>query len=568
MTTSLSPDPGNSPGGRNISRPFAILMAGMAFSIIVAVVLGLAGFRYILRDSILQTAADNYAGLCAHQIGQMIGAENDPGLWQFSKRLPAILDRFMRLGGVVRIQVLDREGGQVFERTAGKVPAGVNLGKRPVIFNNSTQGWVSLSLSVPVVREPLGSLGFLTVTNLSAAIAENYGIIISHQIEDNIKKLDRPELWEFDTERLASILSAGLQLDGVSNLTIVNIRNEIVAETAGNKSHVSHSRTNIVYNGDLVGQLKIYNDFSQVRAVTEKLQMAALLAVVIAGALIYFLPVRTVRRLESSIVKLNSELESKVDERTAQLGKANDELKKDLAERERLQASILQSEKMSAVGQLTAGVAHEMNNPLGIILGFAQSVTRKMKEGDPLELPLRTIEREAVRCKNLVQNLLVFSRTSKSEERTPLDLNGAAEGALSLIAAQARTRGVELALELGAGLPKVRASSSQLQQILINLAGNAMDAMAKGGKLTIATSLSGRRPGYVEIRVRDTGHGIPKEIQKRIFDPFFTTKGVGKGTGLGLSLVYEIVQKHGGTIELESEPGKGAEFTVFLPVLP
>ncbi|OGS07276.1 MAG: hypothetical protein A2270_08605 [Elusimicrobia bacterium RIFOXYA12_FULL_51_18] len=238
----------------------------------------------------------------------------------------------------------------------------------------------------------------------------------------------------------------------------------------------------------------------------------------------------------------------------------------DITERKRLEASLLQSEKLSAVGQLAAGVAHEINNPLGIILGFAQSVVRKIKEDDALALPLKTIEREAIRCKNLVQNLLVFSRASKSETLEELDLNTAMEGVLSLILAQAKARNVELVRELGSGLPKVNANQIQLQQVVLNLAHNAIDAMPKGGTLTIRTALPGRRPGYVELRVLDTGTGIPKDLQKRIFEPFFTTKEAGKGTGLGLSLAYEIIHKHGGAIELESEEGQGTEFTVYLPV--
>ncbi len=254
----------------------------------------------------------------------------------------------------------------------------------------------------------------------------------------------------------------------------------------------------------------------------------------------------------------------------AQLGRSfntmSEALQDKIRELEKTHRTLAFSEKLAAVGQLAAGVAHEINNPLGIILGFAQSVSKRIQnEADPLALPLKTIEREALRCKNLVQSLLVFSRTSKGA-REELDLNSAVEGALPLISARTKTQNVELAQELGAELPKIKADKTQLQQIVVNLANNAVDAMQNGGTLTIATSLFAKRPGYVAIQVRDTGAGIPKEIQNRIFEPFFTTKEVGKGTGLGLSLVYEIVNKHAGTIELESEEGKGATFTVFLPV--
>ena len=230
------------------------------------------------------------------------------------------------------------------------------------------------------------------------------------------------------------------------------------------------------------------------------------------------------------------------------------------------QDRLVQSEKMSAVGQLAAGVAHEINNPLGIILGFAQGLAKRLKADDPMGLPLRSIEREAVRCKNLVQDLLVFSRSSKLEEEE-LDLNEALLGALPLVSARAKTRGVEIVRELAPELPRIRANRNKLQQVLINLANNAIDAMPEGGSLFLATSLAAGRPGYVAIQVRDTGQGIPKAILTRVMEPFFTTKEAGKGTGLGLALVYETVQKHKGTVEVESEEGKGTKFSVFLPLV-
>ncbi|HBA61466.1 MAG TPA: hypothetical protein DCZ92_11755 [Elusimicrobia bacterium] len=238
---------------------------------------------------------------------------------------------------------------------------------------------------------------------------------------------------------------------------------------------------------------------------------------------------------------------------------------RDLREIRALQASMLQAEKMGAVGQLAAGVAHEINNPLGVILGFAQGLVKRIKADDLMAMPLRSIEREAVRCKNLVQDLLVFSRSSKLEEEL-LDLNAVLTSALSLIVARAKTQGVELRWEMSPELPRIPANKNKLQQVLINLANNAMDAMPAGGSLTVGTSLSGERPGYVEIRVRDTGQGIPEAIQAKIMEPFFTTKPEGKGTGLGLSISYGIIQQHRGTIKVESREGEGTVFLIALPV--
>ena len=229
------------------------------------------------------------------------------------------------------------------------------------------------------------------------------------------------------------------------------------------------------------------------------------------------------------------------------------------------QERLCQSRKMKAVGQLAAGVAHELNNPLSVILGFAQCAAKDAAAAGSLALPLRSIEREALRCRGLVQDLLTFSRASK-HDRAPLDFNLVIKGALSLVDAQARVSGVTVRLELCGELPPVSANANQLQQIVVNLASNAFDAMPAGGTLTVRTQLRGdggaRRAA---LSVVDTGHGMPPEVAGRVFEPFFTTKEPGKGTGLGLSLVYEIVHKHGGAVSVDSRPGR-TEFLIELPI--
>ncbi|MBI3549497.1 MAG: DUF3365 domain-containing protein [Elusimicrobia bacterium] len=227
-------------------------------------------------------------------------------------------------------------------------------------------------------------------------------------------------------------------------------------------------------------------------------------------------------------------------------------------------AQALQSQKMAAVGQLAAGVAHEINNPLGIILGFAHSAVRRIKEDDSLAMPLRSIEREALRCKTLVQNLLLFSRQDKAQ-MVEFDLNETVTNTLGIIEAQARVNSVELSKELGA-VASMMGDKNMVQQVIVNLCNNAIDAMPGGGKIVVRTGVVAKGDKiWTLLKIEDNGSGIPAEIQDKIFNPFFTTKEVGKGTGLGLSLVYEIVEKHGGTIELDSVVGRGTAFTVFFP---
>lgn len=257
-----------------------------------------------------------------------------------------------------------------------------------------------------------------------------------------------------------------------------------------------------------------------------------------------------------------------VKDSKALLEQWNRNLEKTLEDRTReikeIQDRFLQSEKMSAVGQLAAGVAHEINNPLGVILGFAQGMCRRIEPGDKLELAVKSIEREATRCKNLVQDLLTFSRVTV-REKAPLELNEVVGSSISLIESRAKVCQVEIRTRFTEGLPRVLGNKNQIQQIIINLANNALDAMEKGGVLTLSTELEQDRPvSWVCLKVTDTGPGIPPDILKKIFDPFFTTKQVGKGTGLGLSLVYEIAKKHSGSVEVQSRPGC-TEFCVKFP---
>ncbi|OGR13241.1 MAG: hypothetical protein A2341_15335 [Deltaproteobacteria bacterium RIFOXYB12_FULL_58_9] len=249
---------------------------------------------------------------------------------------------------------------------------------------------------------------------------------------------------------------------------------------------------------------------------------------------------------------LSVTLEHKVEERTQALTLALERLRC-------AQEQSIQTQKMAGIGQLAAGVAHEINNPLGVILGFAQGMERRVPEGDPLRLPVSSIAREAIRCKNLVQELLTFSRTTKKATE-PVDLNTVVRSVAGLLESRAKTQGIRVLQELADGLPVIIANNTQVQQVLVNLANNAMDAMPAEGLLTLRTHQDGHRAVIMEVV--DTGTGIPEEIRSRVFDPFFTTKEVGKGTGLGLSLIHEIVFQHGGSIDVQSEVGKGTTMCV------
>jgi two-component system, NtrC family, sensor kinase len=254
-------------------------------------------------------------------------------------------------------------------------------------------------------------------------------------------------------------------------------------------------------------------------------------------------------------LQLLESLEQQVQDRTAALARATDRM--------------IVSEKLSSLGRLAASVAHEINNPLAGILTYAKLLIRTLedpgvpdREREAALKRLRLIERETERCSAIVRHLLDFAR-ERSLTITEVSVNAALEEALTLVAHQAKLQDIDLVKELG-DIPLVSADFGQLRQAFVNIIINACDAMSRGGRLTIRTVHAAAAP-RVQVVVSDTGTGIPAPIRSKVLDPFFTTKE--KGTGLGLSVVYGIVERHGGTLEIESEEGAGTTVTIGLPVV-
>ena len=236
----------------------------------------------------------------------------------------------------------------------------------------------------------------------------------------------------------------------------------------------------------------------------------------------------------------------------------------DITEERRLREQLLQSEKMSAVGQLVSGVAHELNNPLAGVMGYTQLMMRHLIE-PKMRADLERVFNEAQRAARIVQNLLTFARKHKPEKRL-LGLNGIIEKTLELRAYELRVSNIEVETDLDPGLPKTLLDLHQMQQVILNILTNAEQAMLEAhgrGRLRIATRAAG---STITMRLQDDGPGIATEHLSRVFEPFFTTKPVGRGTGLGLSICDGIVKEHGGGLRVESAPGQGAVFIVELPV--
>lgn len=245
-------------------------------------------------------------------------------------------------------------------------------------------------------------------------------------------------------------------------------------------------------------------------------------------------------------------------------------ISRDITERMEMDQRIYNTEKLASIGTLAAGVAHEINNPLAVILGFADLLLERFPSGSPHYEDLKIIEYNANNAKKVVQDLLGFARISEGLEDT-VDIEHSVSTVLRIVQNTLMTKKITLVTDTSADLPRVRGDTREFQQVIFNLINNAIAAMGKAGDtLTVAARAEGE---WVHVDVIDTGSGIPDRIKPRIFDPFFTTKKVGEGTGLGLSLCYGIIKKYGGKITLSSSSAEdnplkptGTHFTVFMPV--
>jgi signal transduction histidine kinase len=256
--------------------------------------------------------------------------------------------------------------------------------------------------------------------------------------------------------------------------------------------------------------------------------------------------------MSTEIQEWNEELHQRVDDRTRELKEA--------------QKQLLESQKIAAVSSLAAGVAHEINNPLTGVLGFAQVLkSRAAKAGMDKDVEvLGRIESEARRIRDIVQTLLSFSQEYSGEGFSPFGVNAMIEDSVELVRGQVEERTIDVVTELESGLPQVRGSIGQMRQVMLHLLNNAVTACDEGGRIEVSTVLVDGE--LLRIRVSDDGRGISAENLGRVFEPFFTTKDDWQGRGLGLTVTYRVIEEHRGTIKIDSVEEEGTTVTILLPV--
>ncbi len=268
---------------------------------------------------------------------------------------------------------------------------------------------------------------------------------------------------------------------------------------------------------------------------------------------------RELQKAHGELLFLNENLEKRVAQRTEALMRAAEQ-------KMQMEKNMAQTEKLAAIGELSAGVAHEINNPLGVILGYNQLLLREAEKGTEQHGDLKTIEKHVKHVRTIVSDLLNFSRNSRTK-RGAADIHDIADEVIGFIRTHMGAGDIEVKRDYDRNLPELPLDRDKIKQVFVNLLMNARHAMGGSGTLTVATAPA-EGGDHALIKVSDTGTGIKAENLTRIFDPFFTTKPTGEGTGLGLSVSYGIIRNHDGDITVESTPGEGTVFTITLPLEP
>ena len=311
------------------------------------------------------------------------------------------------------------------------------------------------------------------------------------------------------------------------------------------------------------------------RTIDKILFLPSIVMFLFGGILIIFLAILTftilkqisfIQKTTERILKGDFSYIPQNDTASSYFGIIINAFNKMIRELEKRQEDLLQAKKLSAVGTLVSGIAHELNNPLNNISITAESMLEEWDELEKKEAQemLKEILEEARRASFLVKDLLDFSRKKKTHIRELIDIKDIIDSSIKLTKNQLMISDIKLIKDIPEDLPKVYGNADNLKQVFINLFSNAIQAMPKGGSLKISARKNPN--GYIEITVQDSGLGMPPDVLERIFDPFFSTKPIGEGTGLGLSIVYSIVKKHGGYIEVKSRQGEGTTFRVYLPI--
>jgi signal transduction histidine kinase len=555
-----------SPFGKNISSPAAdrnVLSITAPFStkllLILIVALLVVGFgvvtlQYQTRKTLHQSFSENYARFLSQQMSQIIGRYPDVSQWEKDgNALSLQLRKLAPVSGLSGIIITNLKN-----QVIGTIPAestclpDLSQGSAKIVVNNEILGFVNVCLETTGGPSSWEVIDLLTVGALTSRVGTDYSQLVASLLANMISQFDEPEYWDLAPDAISFALSDLSALKGISSVSVFNKHGDFVVQnfmSDADLKPVITPQANISFRGQIVGQVAVDIDFPEIKGVERLFRIYLALGTTVAFILLFTFPVAVVRRLEKAAQNSYRALQDS----HAQL--------------QATQAQLISSAKMAALGTMASGIAHEINNPLTIIIGNTDALAMDAKRGRLT--PELTAERAskisktAFRIATIIKALKALSREGTKDPFSEARVHSIVYETLEICAERAKFLGVALRVPEIPELTTIECQSVQISQVVLNLINNACDAVESLQDKWVEVGFSDGE-GTIEITVTDSGSGIPVSARDTLFQPFFTTKPPGKGTGLGLSLSRQIIDSHGGTLELDPNCAN-TRFTIRLP---
>lgn len=526
----------------SITAPFSVLLFGLLalslFFCFFAVSALEAQTRSILRGSF----SDNYARFLAGQMSRLIGNYPEAEAWEKDGSLLSVeLKKRAPVSGLSGILIMNNK-----DEVLGRIPAEsecqptATQGSAGITVNNQIVGQVKVCLESTASGLSDEALSLLTIGTLTSHVGADYGRLVASQIELMIDEVGDPDYWEYAPGIISYTLSGIMPLKGVTSVSVFNRKGEFVAleylnDTSGKP--VISSQSGLTYKGQGVGQIIVDLDFPEIRNIENSFRRYLLFGITIIVLVLFAFPVAIVRRLEKAA-------------KTTYL-----ELQNSHTELEETQLKLVNSAKMAALGTMAGGIAHEINNPLAIIIGHAD-ILYKLKDTseiniDNVKVRSKKVLDTAFRIAKIVKSLKSMSRESEGDPFVATSMSSIIDETLEICSERARNFGIKIEISEIPSTAIVECQPVQISQVILNLVNNSCDAIDELSEKWVRIEIKDY-DHRIELFVTDSGRGIPKEYQETLFRPFHTTKSAGKGTGLGLSISRQIIESHGGTLNLDT----------------
>lgn len=526
----------------SITAPFSAKLFIILLLSLLLGIFAIMALSYQTRITLRRSFSDNYARFLAGQMSRLISAYPNVSDWEKDgTNLSIELKKRAPVSGLSGILIANTKN-----QTLGRIPAESECqpddshGSAEIFVNNELAGHVKVCLESSASGLSSETLSLLTIGTLTSHVAADYGRLVASQLELMIDQLGEPDYWEFAPGAISYTLSGFLPLKGVTSVSVFDKKGEFVAleylNDSGAKPVIS-AQSGITYKGQGIGQVIVDLDFPEIRNIENTFRIFIYFGVTLITIILFAFPVAIVRRLEKAALKTYTDLQN-----------SHTLL-------EETQLKLITSAKMAAIGTVAGGIAHEINNPLSIIIGHADmlSIIRSKEELDfeSLKKRVKKVSDTAFRIAKIVKSLKYMAREGERDPFAETKVSSIIEEALDICSERIRITNIKLETDKVPSDLSIECQPIPISQVILNLVNNACDAIEEFPEKWVQIKLIDHHD-MIQISITDCGHGISEVHRATLFRPFFTTKSAGKGTGLGLSISRQIIESHGGTLELDT----------------